>query len=33
LIFPPHPSGAVNEAPSVSIVLPQGSATGLALSP
>jgi hypothetical protein len=33
LIFPPNPSGAVNEAPSVSIVLPQGSATGLALSP
>lgn len=33
LIFPPHPSGAVNEAPSVSITLPQGSATGLALSP
>ena len=33
LIFPPHPSGAVNEAPSVSIALPQGSATGLALSP
>jgi hypothetical protein len=33
LIFPPNPSGTVNEAPSVSIVLPQGSATGLALSP
>jgi hypothetical protein len=33
LIFAPHPAGAVNEAPSVSITLPQGSATGLALSP
>ncbi len=33
LIFPPHPSGTVNEAPSVAIALPQGSATGLALSP
>jgi sugar lactone lactonase YvrE len=33
LIFPPHPSGAVNEAPTASIAVPQGSATGLALSP
>lgn len=33
LIFPPKPSGNVNEAPSVTIVIPQGSATGMALSP
>jgi sugar lactone lactonase YvrE len=33
LIFPPNPSGNVNEAPTTTIVIPQGSATGVALSP
>lgn len=33
LIFPPKPSGNVNEAPTTTIVIPQGSATGVALSP
>ena len=33
LIFAPNPVGTVNENPTVSIVLPQGSATGVGIAP